>query len=379
MDFQLSETQRILKQAVGDFADRLCPPDVVRVHDETDAYPHHIYAELAKAGWLGIVHPTEYGGGGGDAMDVALVFEELCRRWMALGLIYHTAAIFPLGIRYFGSEVQKRTHLRDIAEGRTRFAFALTEPDSGSDAAALRTRAVLDGDEYVVNGAKTFISGADVADRIGLVARTDPRVSKHRGLSMFLLDTRSTGVRIQSIPKLGIHGLHTCQIFLEDVRIPVTDVVGEVNDGWNIVLRTLEWERLSIGARCVGGCQAVIDDAIRYANQRMQFGTAIGKFQAIQHMIADMEIATQAARMLTYRLAWMIDRGKPCAREAAVVKVFASEAYARVANMGVQVLGGYGYTMDFAMQRHYRDAKIYEIGGGTSQIQRSIIAKSLGL
>lgn len=379
MDFELSETQRTLKQAVGDFSDRWCSPDVVRRHDEADAYPHDVYDELAKAGWLGIVYPIEYGGSGGDAMDVALIFEELCRRWMALGLIYHTAAIFPLGIRYFGSEEQKRTHLRDIAEGRTRFAFALTEPDSGSDAAALRTRAVRDGDEYVVNGAKTFISGADVANRVALVARTDPSVSKHRGLSMFLLDTRSTGVRIQPIPKLGIHGLRTCQIFLEDVRIPFTDVVGGVNDGWNVVLRTLEWERLSIGARCIGGCQAVIDDAIRYANQRKHFGTAIGEFQAIQHMIADMEIATQAARMLTYRLAWMIDQGKPCAREAAVVKVFASETYARIASIGVQVLGEYGYTMDFAMQRHYRDSKIYEIGGGTSQIQRGIIAKSLGL
>lgn len=379
MDFSLTETQRILQLAVGEFADRWCPPDVVRRHDEGDIYPVEIYNELAKAGWLGILYPPKYGGAGGSAMDAALVFEELCKRWIALGLVYHTAAIFPLCILYFGSEEQKRTHLRDIAEGRTRFAFGLTEPNSGSDASALATRARREGDEFVINGTKTFISGADVANRIGLVARTDPDVSKHRGLSMFLLDTALPGVQIQPIAKMGIHGLRTCQIFLDNVRVPATDVVGKVNEGWQIVLRTLEVERLSIGARCCGGCQAVIDEAVRYVSQREQFGQPIGKFQAVQQMIADMETGTQAARLLTYRLAWMIDNSLPCAREAAVVKVFASETYARVSTMGVQLLGGYGYTMDFPMQRHFRDSKIFEIGGGTSQIQRGIIAKSLGL
>ena len=326
-----------------------------------------------------MLFPREYGGAQGSATDVAIVLEQICRHWMTLGLIYHTAAIFPLGIHYFGTEEQKRNHLPPIADGRMRFAFSLTEPNAGSDAASVSTLARRDGDEFVINGAKVFTSGADVADRIALVTRTETTGPRHRGLSVFLLDPRTPGVDIRRIPKVGLKGLSTCQVFLDNVRVPASTLLGKLNDGWTVVLRTLHMERLSIGARCTGGCQAVVDAAVRYASERQQFGQAIGKFQAIQHLVADMEILTEAARMLTYRLAWMIDSGLDCAREASVVKVFASEAYSKIAAMGMQVLGGYGYTMEYEMQRHYRDAKIYEIGGGTSQIQRNVIAKSLGL
>ncbi len=379
MDFELTETQQQLQRMVTAFMEKECPPALVRAHDESDEYPFAVYEKMAAAGWLGLALPTACGGAGGSATDLAVMFETVARHWMALAAIYHTAAVFPLCILHFGTAQQQDTYLRGIGAGRIRFAFGLTEPGAGSDAAAVKTTAVRQGDEFVLNGSKVFTSGADVAQRIAVVARTDPTLRGHKGLSVFLVDAATPGIEIRLIPKLGIKGLHTCQMFLDDVRVPSQDLLGEINHGWQVVMDTLEMERLSVGARCTGGCQAVLDAAVRYASELEQFGRVIGKFQAVQHMIADMEIAAQASRVLTMRLAWMIDSGLPCAREASVTKVYTAEAYNKVASMGIQVLGGYGYTMEYAMQRHFRDAKLYEIGGGTSQIQRMVIARSLGL
>jgi len=379
MTHELNETQMQLQRAIGKFADKWCPPERVRSSDEAKEYPFDVYDALAKDGWLGLLAPKEYGGAGGGAVDVALVLEEISKRWMALGLIYHTATIFPLGIQLFGDDRQKDVYLRGVASGKLRFAFSLTEPESGSDAFALTTTAKIAGDEFIINGAKIFTSGADVADRIALAVRTNPNNKRRDGVSLILLDAKSPGVTIRTIDKLGLHGISLCHIYLDDVHVPRNDLLGPLDRGWEVALRTLEWERLSIGARCTGGCQAVLDDAVAYASQRMQFGRLIGKFQAVQHMIADMEIATQSARALTYQLARKMDAGIATAHDAAIVKVYASEAYVRVARLGTQVFGGYGYTMEFPLQRHYRDSKIFEIGGGTSQIQRNIIAKGLGL
>lgn len=379
MDFALTETQRQIQDMVTAFMEKECPPELVRAHDESDKYPFEVYEKMAAAGWFGLALPASCGGTGGSATDLAVMFETIARHWMGLAAIYHTAAVFPMCILHFGNAAQQDTYLRGIGAGRLRFAFGLTEPGAGSDAAAVKTTAIRQGDDFVLNGGKVFTSGADVAHRIAVVARTDPTARGPKGLSVFLVDAKTPGIEIRPIPKLGIKGLSTCQMFLDNVHVPSRDLLGELDQGWQVVKDTLEMERLSVGARCTGGCQAVLDAAVRYACEREQFGQAIGKFQAVQHMIADMEIAAQASRVLTFRLAWMIDSGLPCAREASVTKVYTAEAYNKVASMGIQVLGGYGYTMEYPMQRHFRDAKLYEIGGGTSQIQRMVIAKSLGL
>lgn len=379
MDFALTDIQRQLQSMVTAFMEKECPPAVIRGYDEADRYPTEIYEKMAAAGWFGLPLPVAWGGAEGTAMDLALMFETIAKHWVALAAIYHTAAVFPLSILHSGTSEQHERYLRDMAEGKARFAFGLTEPGAGSDAGAVKTTAVRHGDEFVLNGAKVFTSGADVADWIILVVRTNVAMRGSSGLSVVLVDARAPGIRIRAIPKLGIKGLSTCEVFLDDVRVPVANLLGSADQGWKVVMQTLELERLSVAARCTGGCQAVLEDAVRYANERKQFGQHIGKFQAIQHIIADMEIAVQASRLLTYRLAWMIDKGLPCALEASVAKVYTAEAYNRVATMGVQVLGGYGYTMEYAMQRHFRDAKLYEIGGGTSQIQRGLIAKAIGL
>jgi alkylation response protein AidB-like acyl-CoA dehydrogenase len=243
----------------------------------------------------------------------------------------------------------------------------------------LTTSAVLEGDEFILNGQKTFITGAKTSDIILVMVRTDKTVEKHQGISMLLMESKAPGVEYRKLKKLGQRPLDAYEVFLNEVRVPRKNLLGELNQGWNQVLKVLDHERFCVSLIYLGGAQAVLEDSVQYAKQRVQFGQPIGKFQMIKEKLADMLVAVEASRLLIYRTAWMIDEGIPCAREGSMAKLFTSETYMRAAHQGLQIMGGYGYMMEYDMQRHFRDAKLSEIGAGSSEIQRLLLARTLGV
>ena len=380
MDFKLTEEHEILKKTVTAFMRKECPRDYVRDCEEKNVYPEELFRKLAELGWLGLRVPTKYGGSDSGAIELAIFLEEVSRVMLAAAQIYYS--LYLIGVHYintFGNEEQKDYYLPLLVKNRIRVAFALTEPNAGSDAAALTTSADLHGDEFVLNGQKTFITGAKTADVILVMARTDKTVEKHQGISMLLMDSTSPGITYRELEKLGLKPVDLHEVFLDDVKVPLKNLLGKLNKGWGQVLKVLDHERFCLAIINVGGAQAVVEDAIRFAKERYQFGQPIGKFQMIKEKLADMQLEVEAARLLTYRAAWMVEEGILCTRESSMAKLFSSETYMRAAWKGLQIMGGYGYMMEYDMQRHFRDAKLTEIGGGASEIQRLIIAKSLGL
>ena len=378
MDFDLTESQRVARDGLRGLLKRECPIEYVRECDEAERFPTELYDRLAKAGWLGIPIPEAYGGTGGSCFDLTLFLEELAGHFEAAANIYYTTIVIAAdALTHFGTEAQKRELLPRLARGELRFAFSLSEPGSGSDAASLRTRAVLHGDHWVINGQKMFCSCAQVADYILLMARTDPEAPKHDGITMFLLDPDTPGVERRRLKKLGLKPMDLNEIFLTDVQIPKENVVGEVNKGWRNVLKTLDYERCCLSAVNVGAAQSALDKVIAYTAQREQFGQKIAQFQLTKAKLADMQMEIDAARLLLHRSAFLVDKGVPNPRESAMANLFSSETYMRAALNGMRLMGGWGYLMEFDMQRHYRDAKLAEIGGGTSEILRIVIAREL--
>jgi alkylation response protein AidB-like acyl-CoA dehydrogenase len=266
-----------------------------------------------------------------------------------------------------------------VARGQLSFCFALTEPHSGSDAAALTTRATAREGGFVINGQKVFTSGMDISDYCLLVTRTSTGAKKQAGITNFLVDTKLPGIDIRKIATLGQRAIGTTQVFYNDVTVPASAVLGEVDRGWDAVDAYLWYERLCLSAARTGAATAAFDYALDYAKNREQFGQPIGKFQAIGHKLADMKVMLDLSRMLTYRFAWLVDQGKATRHDAAVVKLYTGESYKAVSDMGLQILGGYGYCMEYPMQRFFRDSRLAVIGAGTSEIQRNIIARGLGL
>ena len=378
MDFDLSPAQQAMRDALRAFLTRECPIEYVRDCDEAERFPQELYAKLAAQGWLGIPIPEAYGGTGGSCTDLAVFLEELAGHFEAAANIYYTTIVIAAdALAHFGSEAQKRELLPRLARGELRFAFSLSEPNSGSDAASLRTRAVRDGDHWVINGQKMFCSCAQVADYILLMARTDPDAPKHDGITMFLLDPKTPGVEIRRLKKLGLKPMDLNEIFLTDVRIPADRVIGAVNQGWRNVLKTLDYERCCLSAVNVGAAQSCLDKALAYTKQRQQFGQPISQFQLTRAKLADMEMEIDAARLLLYRSATLVDRGIPNNKQSAVANLASSETYVRAALNGMRMMGGWGYLMEFDMQRHFRDSKLAEIGGGTSEILRIVISREM--
>jgi len=380
LDFKLTEEQEILKRTVKDFMQKECPREYVRDCDEKEIYPEELFRKMADLGWLGLRIPEKYGGSEAGAVDLAVFLENISRGMVTAGQIYYS--LYLIGAHYvnlFGNEDQKAFYLPSLVNNKIRFAFALTEPNAGSDAASLTTSAVVEGDEVILNGQKTFITGAKTSDVILVMVRTDKTVEKHQGISMVLMDSRAAGIEYRQLKKLGQRPLDAYEVFLNEVRIPRKNLLGEWNQGWNQVLKVLDHERFCVALIYLGGAQAVLEDAVQYAKQRVQFGQPIGKFQMTKEKLADMLVGVEASRLLIYRTAWMIDEGIPCAREASMAKLFTSETYMRAASKGLQMMGGYGYMMEYDMQRHFRDAKLGEIGAGSSEIQRIILARSLGV
>ncbi len=378
MDFTLNESQQQLQATMRRFVEREVIP-VASDYEHADAYPDPIVKQMAEMGLFGCILPEAYGGQGVDYISYAIICEELSRGWMSLAGILNSHLMMGLMTCWYGSEDQKRTYVPAFARGERRGGLMLTEANAGSDAAAMRTTAVLEGDTYVVNGSKMFITNAERGNTFMLLAKTDTAIQPpHRGISAFLLDKSRSGFHVgRQIKKLGYKGLRTCEVVLEDCRLPRDCLIGEEGKGFNYVMSALEVGRINIAARGVGMARAAFEDSIRYAQQREQFGQPIANFQAIQIKLADMATQIEAARLLTYQAAAKKNRGERCDLEAGMAKLFASEICEKAASEGIQIHGGYGYTEDFAVERYYRDAKLLSVGEGTNEIQRMVIARRL--
>jgi alkylation response protein AidB-like acyl-CoA dehydrogenase len=381
MDFELNENQRILKQAIRQFVKNECPEDKVHEWDETGSFPYELYNLMAsKLGIFGLPFPEEYGGSGMGALEFVLVGEELARFSFDIGAGYGVPIFNGLTLLKFGNEKQKAFYLPEVVTHTRRLSISITEPNSGSDAASLTASARQDGDVFILNGQKTFASGADLLGNIiCMYLRTAGPDSGHKGISLFLVPNDLAGLTLQRIPTLGRRILPACEIFMDDVIVSKDNLVGSLDGGWSILLDGLNLERIFSTSCYIGNTQTVLDNTLEYAKNRKQFGRAIGSFQAIGHMLSDMASQLEACRLLTYRGAWLIDQGKAATKEVSMAKVMASELYVWATNAGMQIMGGYGYCMDSSMQRYFRDARICTITAGTSQIQRTIIARQMGL
>ncbi|GAB3666101.1 acyl-CoA dehydrogenase family protein [Halopiger thermotolerans] len=380
MEFELPDEHRMIQETVRDFCEREIEPIAQEIEDE-HRFPDEIFDQLAELDMLGVPIDEAYGGLGGDTLMYALVAEELGRVSGAIGLSYVAhVSLASKPIERFGTDAQKERWLRPLAEGEYLGGWALTEPESGSDASDMDTTAEKDGDEWVLNGTKQFITNASVAGSILVKAVTEPDAG-YDGISTFIVDPREDdGFEVSTVwDKMGLNASPTCEIRLEDVRLPEDRLLGEEGDGWEQTKKTLDGGRISIAALSTGLAQGAYESAKAYSTEREQFGQPISKFDAVRDTIVDMHRKTERARLLTYRAARTYDAGEPVTRESALAKLEASEAAREVAEDAVQVLGGYGYTTDFAPQRFYRDAKLMEIGEGTSEIQHLVIGRELGL
>jgi alkylation response protein AidB-like acyl-CoA dehydrogenase len=376
MDFDFSEQHRLLRQSVRDFARAEIAPHA-QGWDKEERFPTELVPKLADMGLLGIRIPEKYGGSGMDTTSYAICVEEIARVDGSIALTVASHNGLGTGhVLAFGSEAQKRKYLPKAASGEWLAAWALTEPGSGSDAAALRTTARRDGDGWVLDGTKTFITQGSVGGFCVVLARTNPLVPKQRGITAFVVDRGTPGfTSSKHLLKLGCRASDTAELTLENVRVPDGQRVGEVDQGFADTMRILDRGRISIAAMALGLGYGALEMAVRYAKQRKAFGKPIAEHQAIQWMLADAKGELDAAALLTYRAAWLADRGKRHTNEAAMAKLFASEAATRACNSALQVHGGYGYVREFDVERHLRDAKLCEIGEGTSEVQRIVIAK----
>ncbi len=368
-----------LLDTVKRFVDREVIP-VASTYEHENAYPAPLVDRMKELGLFGATIPVEYGGLGLDYTTYAMIVEELCRGWMSLSGVLNTHLMFAYVLCHFGTPEQKERWLPAMARGEHRAALCLTEPHAGSDAQAIRTTAVRQGDYYVVNGSKMFITNARTATIFSLVVKTDPKATPpYTGISLFAAERNGPGLTIgRDIDKLGYKGIETCEVTFEDFRVPAGHLIGGVEGkGFGHVLSGLEVGRINIAARAVGVARAAFEDAIRYAQQRTTFGKPICEHQAIQLKLADMATHIEAARLLVRQAAAMKDRGERCDLEAGMAKLFASETCQQVTLEAMRVLGGYGYTKEFRVERYYRDAPLMLIGEGTNEIQRLVIARNL--
>lgn len=383
MDFNLSEEQEMLRETMTRFIEKECPKEVVRELDEADVFPSEIFSKLSRLGVLGVTIPEEYGGTGRDLFSAITVVEILSSRFPALGWAF-VQAVFYGGetISKLGSQTQKERYLPELASGERLFSYALTEPNAGSDVASTATFAAPEGGGFVINGTKTFITGADVAGTLNILMRTDKNVDKHKGLSMFLVDSPSEGLTVRPIKKLGYKCSSYCEVVLEDVRVGKEDILGGpemLNQGWPQLLSTLDVEHLEVAACGLGIAEGAYQEALKYAQERVQFGKPIGKFQAVSHQLADLATEIAASRMLLYHACWVLEQDRPAPLESTQAKLFATETARKAALAAMQVMGGYGYSMEFDAQRSLRDSLALIVGGGTSEILRNVIARKIGL
>jgi len=381
MAFQnfLTEEQQAWRETCYRFMEKEITREYIRKCDMDREYYYEGYEKIAKAGWLGLLVPKEMGGLGGNGTDYALMCEAAARYSFdftggVVGLVTFTAQ----NLVTYGNDDQRKRYLEPYLKGKTRFAIGISEPQAGSDASATRTRAVRDGDDYVITGLKQWTSGSGAKDAvIFMLVRTDPNSEKHKGLSTILVPNNLPGMELRKLKTLARRGTGTYQVFLDNVRVPAANLVGKEGQGWEIIGAHLELERIAAASGYVGCAQQAVDDALQYAHQREQFGQPIYNFQVIKHMLADMQTEVDAARLLVYRAAATHDAGQSALREVSMAKLYASETLQKVGRMGVQIMGGFGMLPEADMERYFREGMQATVGGGTSQIQRSVIAKTM--
>jgi alkylation response protein AidB-like acyl-CoA dehydrogenase len=378
MDFQLTEEQQMIRDMVRDFAESEIMPIAAQI-DKDGQFPADNFKRMGELGLLGLPWPEQYGGAGGDTVCYAIATEEISRACGSHGLSY--AAHVSRGsspIYLFGTEEQKKKYLVPLAKGEAIGALGLTEPEAGSDAGSTKTTAALDGNHWVINGAKSLITNGPIAQTLIVVARTDPSSMGSRGISTFIVETDTPGFSVGKIEdKMGLKGSPTSQLFFEDCRIPKDHLLGKEGDGFKQILKVLDGGRISIGAMALGLGQAALEAAISYARDRQQFGRPIAEFQAVQWMIADAATRLEGGRLLILKAACLEDEGKKFTKEAAMGKLFASEAAELACYNALQIHAGYGYTKDYPVERFYRDNRLTAIGEGTSEIQRLVIARQI--
>lgn len=377
MNFNLTNEQSMIRNMVREFAEGEIAPGA-EARDKSGEFPIEIIEKMADLDLMGLPFPEQYGGAGGDTVSYAIAVEEVSRACASTGITY--AAHISLGaspIYLFGTKEQKEQWLVPMAKGEFLGAFGLTEPNAGSDAGGTKTTAILDGDEWVINGSKCFITNASYAGAITITAVTEKGLGS-KGISSILVPKDTPGVTINAgYEKMGLHASNTCEIFFDDVRVPQENLLGSRGLGFKQFLQVLDGGRISIGALALGIAQAALDKATQYAKERVQFGQTISKFQAIQFKLADMAAHIELARLMIWKAAWLKDQKMDFGKEAAIAKLFASEIATKAALDAVQILGGYGYMREYQVERLVRDAKLCEIGEGTSEVQRLVIARKV--
>jgi alkylation response protein AidB-like acyl-CoA dehydrogenase len=379
MDFELNDEQRMFRDTLRAFVDKEIVP-VASEWERSGRYPTEIVETMKELGLFGITVPEEYGGLGLDMVSFTLVFEEIAKGWMGVAGILGSHSLSCWMIAKHGTEEQRQTYLPDLATGKRRTAIALTEPGAGTDLQGIATTARLDGDHYVINGTKTWITNARYADPLPVLVKTDPSATPaHKGMSVILVEAGTPGFTVlKDIPKLGYKGTESCEVVFADCRVPVANLLGGVEGrGMQQVLSGLETGRLNVAARALGIAQASYDAALTYSREREAFGHPISDFQAIQLKLADMATRIQAARLLIHWAAAGADQGERVDMQAGMAKLFASEVAVEASLDAMRIHGGYGYSQEFVVERLYRDAPLMTIGEGTSDVMRLVIAKSL--
>ncbi|MBT2695032.1 acyl-CoA dehydrogenase family protein [Bacillus sp. ISL-55] len=378
MNFDLTSEQAMIKRTIREFAEEEVAPGAIE-RDKTKQFPTEIFKKLGELGMLGLPFPEEYGGAGADTVSFAIVTEELSRACASTGITY--SAHISLGgapINLFGTEEQKQKYLAPICTGESLGAFGLTEPNAGSDAGGTQTTAKEVDGEYIINGSKNFITNASYAKHLAMTAITG-NVDGKKEISAIIVPTDAPGFSvIDNYEKMGLNASNTTQLVMEDVHVPVENLLGKKGEGFKQFLVTLDGGRIGIGAMAVGVAQAAYEKALQYAKERQQFGRPISQFQAIQFKLADMAMKIELARNMVYKAAWLKDQGRPFSKEASMCKLYASEIAMEVADQAVQIHGGYGYMREYEVERYMRDAKLLEIGEGTSEVQRMVIARLIG-
>jgi len=378
MDYFLTEEQLMIKEVAKKVAEEKIKP-IREEADEKEEFPMQIQQELAKADLCGIYIPEEYGGMGFGVFELCIAVEELCKVDGSISLVMAASALGTFPILMFGTEEQKKKYLPQIASGEKIVAFALTEPEAGSDAGNIKTKAEKDGDYYVLNGTKCFITNGGIADIYTVIAMTDPRKGS-RGASAFIVEKGMKGFSFgKKEHKMGIRSSETRELIFEDCRVPKENLLGREGMGFAVAMKTFDTSRPGVAAQALGIAAGALEDAVKYSRERIQFGQPICSFQAVQHMLADMATQVEAARTLVYQVAKSIDNnpGKRFTKESAMAKLFASDVAMKVTLDAVQILGGYGYMREYPMEKRMRDAKITQIYEGTNQIQRNEIALAL--
>lgn len=380
MDFEYSSDQKLLLDSVCRLMQRLATPEYLRHLDRERLYPYELYDAWVEAGLFALPFAEQYGGAGGSVLDLAIVAEEIGRHSADAAMAFGGSIFCALNVARKGSEEQKHHWLPKLMSGEIRMSISMSEPDAGSDVGAMRTQARRERNEYVISGQKIWATGAGAKDNvINVYVKTDPGAHYRQGVSLFLVDNTTPGLEIHKLDMLGRRSVGTYELSFNDARVAPDRLIGGENKGWDCILSGLQAERVVAAACDCGSARGVLDLAVSYAKDRRQFGRPVGTFQAIAHMLANMEAEVEAARAVTLKAAWRVSRGDDALKEITMAKLLAAEAYVKASNVGMQIMGGFGYNMEFDMQRHYRDARAATIAAGTSELQRNLIAGQMGL